>query len=190
MSSNRLLVLTGGPGSGKSTLIEALARAGHACMDEAGRGVIRDQMAIGGRALPWEDPLAFAELMLCWDMRSHRLARKHDGPVFLDRSVVDVLGYLRLSGLPVPPHMERAAAAFRYERRVFILPPWPAIYTNDGERRQSPEEAERTYEAMVAIYAEQGYELVAVPRLPVEERLAFVLRESGAARGGEQGPRG
>lgn len=179
MTHNRLLVLTGGPGSGKSTLIEALAGAGYASMDEAGRGVIQDQTAIGGRGLPWEDPLFFAELMLRWDMRSHRLARRHAGPVFLDRGVPDVVGYLRLSGLPVPPHIERAAAEFRYERRVFILPPWPGIYTNDGERRQSLGEAERTYEAMVATYTGQGYELVTVPRLSVEERLRFVLRESG-----------
>lgn len=51
--SDRFFVLTGGPGSGKTTLIEALRSAGFATSVEAGRGIIRDQLAIGGPALPW-----------------------------------------------------------------------------------------------------------------------------------------
>ena len=61
-------VLTGGPGSGKSTLIEALAAAGFRTAPEAGRAIIRDQVAIAGRALPWVDPLLFAEMMLARDL--------------------------------------------------------------------------------------------------------------------------
>jgi predicted ATPase len=123
-NAERFFVLTGGPGSGKSTLIDALESAGFARSVEAGRGVIQDQVAIGGHALPWRDPSAFAELMLCWEMRSYHLAERQDGPVFFDRGVPDVVGYLRLSGLPVPRHMETAAAeTFRYHRRVLIAPP-------------------------------------------------------------------
>ena len=62
--SDRFIIVTGGPGSGKSTLIDALAAAGFVRTIEAGRGVIQDQVAIGGNALPWQDPPAFAELML------------------------------------------------------------------------------------------------------------------------------
>lgn len=172
---DHLFALTGGPGSGKTTLIEALVRAGHAGIAEAGRGIIRDQAAIGGPALPWRDPAAFAEMMLCWEMRSHHMARALPGPVFLDRGVPDVIGYLRLTGLPVPVHMEKAAETFRYNRRVFIAPPWPEIFRRDEERRQTLDEAERTYEAMVEAYAGCGYEPVEIPRLAVEERVRFVL---------------
>lgn len=181
--ANRLFVLTGGPGSGKSTLIRALAQAGHACAEEAGRGIIRDQTAIGGSALPWIDPAAFAEQMLGWDLRSHRGARTHPGPVFFDRGVPDIVGYLRLHGLPVPPHLARAVALFRYEKQVFIAPPWPAIYERDDERRQSPEEAERTHRSMVATYGDCGYELVELPRSPVPERVAFILARVGLRMG-------
>lgn len=178
----RYFVLTGGPGSGKTTLLAALARQGCACMPEAGRGIIQDQMEIDGRALPWRDPLAFAEMMLCWDMRSHRLAADQPRPVVFDRGVPDVIGYLRLQGLEPPAHMHRAAELFRYNRRVFILPPWPDIYRQDAERRQTPEEAERTYRAMVTIYAECGYELVEVPRMTVTERTGFLLARMGEVR--------
>lgn len=174
-TAERLFVLTGGPGSGKSTLIDALEGAGYARSIEAGRGVIQDQVAIGGDALPWRDPAAFAELMLCWEMRSYHLAREQAGPVFFDRGVPDVVGYLRLLGRRVPGHIARAAELFRYNRRVFILPPWPDIFQQDSERKQDLDEAVRTYEAMAATYTGYGYELVEVPRRPVPDRVRFVI---------------
>lgn len=179
--TQRLFVVTGGPGSGKTTLIDALAQGGCARSIEAGRGVIQDQVAIRGPALPWRDPQAFAELMLCWEMRSYHLAQEQAGPVFFDRGVPDVIGYLRMLGLPVPLHMEEAAATFRYHRRVFIAPPWPDIFRQDRERKQSLEEAVRTYEAMVDVYGAYGYELVELPRSTVEQRVQFVLETTGIA---------
>ena len=53
--SDRLFIITGGPGSGKSTVIDALAKRGISTMSEAGRAIIQDQVAIGGEALPWAD---------------------------------------------------------------------------------------------------------------------------------------
>ena len=152
----RFHVITGGPGSGKSTLIEALGRRGFAHTIEAGRAIIQDQIAIDGPALPGRDPLAFAELMLSWELRSYRAAEAESGPVFFDRGVPDMVGYFRLLGRPAPSHVTRSVERFRYNRRVFLAPPWPAIFTQDAERKQTPEEAERTYEAMVAAYSSSG----------------------------------
>jgi predicted ATPase len=179
--TRRFFVLTGGPGSGKSTVIEALHRAGYARTVEAGRGVIQDQMAIGGRALPWHDPALFAELMLSWDMRSYHMAQQLMGPVFFDRGVADMVGYFRLLGLPVPKHVEKAVEVFRYHQRAFITPPWEEIYEQDHERKQDFQEAVRTYEALVAAYTECGYELIELPRISVEKRVRFVLHAIGIA---------
>lgn len=172
---DRFFVITGGPGSGKSTLIDALAARGICTMAEAGRAIIQDQLAIGGEALPWSDRRAFADLMLSWEMRSHRAGLSLRGPVIFDRGVPDVLGYLRLSALPVPSHVERAARMFRYHRRVFIAPPWPEIFAVDAERKQSFEEAEATYEMMMETYADLDYDMVPLPLSSVHERVEFVL---------------
>jgi predicted ATPase len=180
-NTNRLFVLTGGPGSGKSTLIRALKQAGCAVSIESGRGVIQDQMAIGGQALPWCDPSAFAELMLSWDMRSYHMAQEQTCPVFFDRGIPDVVGYLRLLGLPAPFHMETAAATFRYNRHVFVAPPWPEIFEQDRERKQDFEEAVRTYEMMKTVYRAYGYELIELPRTSVEDRLHFVIEQAARA---------
>ncbi len=176
---DRLFVVTGGPGSGKSTLLDALAKHGIRTMPEAGRAIIQDQMSIGGGALPWADRRAFAELMLSWEIRSYRDALNAGGPVIFDRGVPDIAGYLRLNGLPVPTHVDRAAQMFRYHRRVLIAPPWPEIFTPDRERKQSFEEAQATYKALRATYTALGYELISLPLVSVEERVGFVLATIG-----------
>lgn len=175
MTTDDLFVITGGPGSGKSSLIAALSAEGFATMPEAGRAIIRDQVASGGDALPWGDRMAFAERMLGWELRSHREALARPGPVVLDRGIPDVSGYLRLCGLPVPAHVERAAAAFRYNRIAFIAPHWPVIYAQDVERRQDKAEAAATHDMMARVYADLGYDLVPLPFATVAKRARFVM---------------
>ncbi|MEN5052447.1 AAA family ATPase [Brevundimonas naejangsanensis] len=181
MIGPRRIVLTGGPGSGKTTLLEALAASGHATMPEAGRAIIRRQQAIDGEALPWKDQALFAELMLDRELEAHARVGGADGPVFFDRGVPDVAGYLMLCGLPAPAHVERAAQDIRYDRRVFIAPVWPEIFGQDAERRQDLDEARRTFDAMAETYPRFGYQLIELPRAPVAERLAFVLKSLTAA---------
>lgn len=172
---DRFRIVTGGPGSGKTSLIEALRARGYSCSLEAGRGIIQDQVAIEGPALPWRDPLLFAELMLSWEMRSYHEVEHAAGPVFFDRGVADVLGYLRLLGLPVPEHVRKAATTFRYNPIVFVAPPWREIFQQDNERKQDFNEAVRTYEALVATYGALNYRLVELPCCSIEERVRFVL---------------
>lgn len=57
-TGERFIVITGGPGSGKTTLIEALARAGFQTMPEAGRAIIQDQARIGGRGEHRQDKVS------------------------------------------------------------------------------------------------------------------------------------
>ncbi|WP_145206883.1 AAA family ATPase [Sphingobium sp. B2] len=176
-------IITGGPGSGKTSLIEALAAQGVHHMPEAGRAIIRDQVAIGGAALPWANRAAYAELMLGWELRSWHEAHDRAGPVIFDRGVPDVIGYLHLCSLPVSAHVSQAADLFRYQRRVFIAPPWREIFGQDAERKQDWAEAQATYEAMVTVYASLGYELVKLPLAPVSERARFVRARMGEQDG-------
>jgi len=175
VSTERFHVLSGGPGAGKTTVLDLLKAAGHAGTVEAGRAIIRDQVAIDGPALPWRDRALFAEQMLAWEMRSYAEAKDLRGPVFFDRGVPDVAGYLRLCGLPVPAHIDAAARHFHYNISVFLFPPWREIFHQDGERKQDFAEAERTFEAVRSAYVGYGYDCVTVPPAAAETRAAFIL---------------
>ncbi len=136
-------------------------------------------MAIDGPALPWRDPLLFAELMLSWDLRSYRIAERTTGPAFFDRGILDILGYLHLMKIPEPEHMQTAARRCVYNPTVFIAPPWREIFRQDRERKQDFDEAIRTYDALGKTYQSYNYELVEIPRTSVEQRLHFVLQKIG-----------
>ncbi|PIO97354.1 AAA family ATPase [Pleomorphomonas carboxyditropha] len=172
---DHLFVVTGGPGTGKSTLIEELARRGLHSMPEAGRAIIRDQVRIGGAAVPWGDRALYAELMLGWELRSYHEAAALERPVMMDRGIPDVVGYLTLIGLPVAAHIEAAARLHPYNRLVFLAPYWPAIFTQDDERKQDRREAEATGRVLGETYARLGYRVVELPFRGVEERADFVL---------------
>lgn len=167
-------IISGGPGSGKSSLLMALKDQGYTTMPEAGRTIIQNQVAIGGSALPWANRQAFAELMLGGELRSYHEAKGMAGPVFFDRGVPDVVGYLRVCGLNVPAHIATAAEKSRYNRRVFMAPPWREIFHEDEERKQTWAEAVATCEAMVSAYEALGYEIALLPLVSVAERAAFV----------------
>jgi predicted ATPase len=95
--------------------------------------------------------------------------------VFFDRGLVDVAAYYRLLGKPTPSHLERAAHTFRYNRIVFIAPPWREIYCTDTERKQTYDEGVHGYRLLAAAYPDYGYELVELPRISVAKRVEFVL---------------
>ena len=176
-----MFVVTGGPGSGKSSLIDAMTRRGFRAMPEAGRAIIQDQVRIGGPALPWADRAIFAELMLSWDLRSYHEALASDALVLMDRGIPDVVGYLTLCGLPVPSHVEAATKIHPYNKRVFLAPYWDAIFAQDAERKQDRREAEATVRVMAETYSRLGYQIVELPFVGIEARADFVTDQLGLA---------
>ena len=107
-------------------------------------------------------------------MRSYLEAQTGVGPVIFDRGIPDVIGYLRLCGLPVPTSIIRVAERCRYARKVFIAPHWPTIFVQDAERKQDLAEAEATYYAMMEAYTGLEYELIPLPLASISERAEFV----------------
>ena len=74
--------------------------------------------------------------------------------------------------------LEEAIRTWRYNRHVFVFPPWAAIYETDAERRQDWAEAERTFGRILTLLPEIGYEPIVVPKASVAERAAFVLEQA------------
>jgi Predicted ATPase len=175
MFKENYFIITGGPGMGKTAIIEALRLKGYTVVPESGRDIIREQVAAGGNALPWADRAAFAELMFIQAVADYNQYSSSTEPVFFDRGIADTIGYLQLCGLSVPEEMLITAKELCYHNKVFITPPWEEIFHQDAERKQSFEEAVRTYEMMERVYAALGYTLVVLPEASITERTRFIL---------------
>ncbi|MDT0681769.1 AAA family ATPase [Roseicyclus sp. F158] len=176
--SDHFFVVTGGPGSGKTSLITELARRGFHTIPESGRAIIREEMKSGGDALPWADRMAYAQRMLERDLCAYSAAKVLSAPVIFDRGIPDIMGYLSLCGLPVPSHVVAAAGATRYNVRVFLASYWDEIFTQDTERKQTRDEAVATCAVMRETYTALGYEITELPRADIATRADFVCAQS------------
>jgi predicted ATPase len=168
-------IISGGPGSGKSSIIERLAARGFTTVGEAGRAILREQAESGGNATHTGDAAAFGDLMRERGIADFRRMRKADEPVFFDRGIAELVGYWRLIGLPVPPRVAAAAEEYRSNPLVFLAPPWREIYRQDAERKQDWDEAVRTFELIREAYFEAGYRAIELPLDSVARRVSFIL---------------
>ena len=167
-------VISGSPGAGKTTLLAALRRAGFTGVEEASRQLIREQVVLDNGIVPWQDLAGFAELALARMVAQHRQATRRGGLVFFDRGIPDILAYLAVANLPLPPSYRAVAAAHPYQSPVFLAPPWPEIYVNDAERWQTFAEAEALFFSLRNTYQSLGYQVLELPRAPVAARVEFV----------------
>lgn len=172
------IVLTGGPGVGKTTLLTALQRQGFSTVPEDARQIIKEQLETAGDGLPWKNKLHYAELMLTASCISYerQLSKNVDQYVFFDRGIPDTLAYIDMENLVIERQLLREAKKRRYYKKVFILPPWADIYENDNERKQTWQEAEDTFKVMKDTYEKLGYETIEVPKITVAERVLFILK--------------
>lgn len=168
------IVITGGPGSGKSTLIGGLQELGYSCSAEVSRRMIIAEVGQKSDCLPWLDVSCFSSKVLD-EMISEWNRTAMDQLTFFDRGIPDIIAYLKLAGLAVPPRYGDALKEYPYHQQVFILPPWKEIYVNDPERWQSYEEAVLIHQVLKETYIGYGFELVEIPGLPVKERIDFIL---------------
>ena len=171
--AHRFVVLSGCSGAGKSSLLSELGRRGFPIYEEPGRQVVKEQLYIGGDALPWGNVSQFLELTISRSIHHMVTAARRDRLSFFDRGIIDQVSGLVHLGLPIPEHLAAAVRRFRYHERVFIMPPWPEIFSNDDERRHSFEDALASYEAQLSTYERFGYQIIFVPKLDVSARADF-----------------
>ncbi|GGC25208.1 ATP-binding protein [Parapedobacter defluvii] len=176
--NEKAMIITGGPGMGKTSLIERLGQIGYPCVQESGRHIIQAELKSGGNNLPWADRQGFAKEMFNRAVADYGQALHNNTHTFFDRGLPDVIGYLMLCNLPISDTLWTAAKTYRYHPRVFIAPPWSEIYTVDNERKQSFEEAKATYEAMANVYMLLGYSLIEIPKVSLEERVQFIIKNT------------
>lgn len=175
---NPFYIITGGPGVGKTTLLDELQNRGFGTVPEIAREIIKEQQEIDGEALPWRNKKLYMEMMFERSVASFKKTMKEyrgTHPLFFDRGFLDSLCYASLEGIPIDQEMKTLSETLRYNTSVFILPPWKDIYQTDAQRKQDWNEAVFTYNKMIQTYRGYQYDLVEVPKAPVQERADFIL---------------
>lgn len=170
-----IVVIIGGPGTGKTTIIDALKSMGHCCYPEISREVTLEAKKQGIEQLFLENPLLFSELLLEGRKKQFEKAQNESHEiVFLDRGIPDVLAYMHYIGDSYPAFFDLACKEYQYNS-IFILPPWEDIYESDNERYESFEQAQLIHNHLVETYQNYGYKIIEVPKDTVENRINYII---------------
>ncbi|MEP1490005.1 MAG: ATP-binding protein [Algibacter sp.] len=169
------IVITGGPGTGKSTIINELINRGYPCLEEISRQVTIDAQKEGVDQLFLTQPLLFSERLLEGRQKQFLDADKIESPIiFFDRGVHDVLAYMDYIGDAYPQQFIDVCNHCKYDYS-FILKPWEAIYTSDNERYENFDQAIKIHDNLLKTYQSYNYNLLDVPFDSVENRVDFIL---------------
>lgn len=178
------VVITGGPGTGKSSVIRELEASGYHCFHEVIRSMTFEAKKEADPGSFISNPLAFVsdpylfnrELLEGRLNHFRQAAGINQSVVFYDRGIPDVLAYMSFFGQSYGPEFVGACKLNRYDK-VLLLPPWEEIYISDNERLESFEEALQIHQYLTVAYQRFGYTPVSIPMGPVRERAAHILLE-------------
>ncbi|MCO1593550.1 AAA family ATPase [Micromonospora sp. RHAY321] len=175
MTDHRRYVLTGAPGAGKTTLVEALRRRGHLVVREAATDIIAARQA-QGCSEPWREP-GFVDAVARLQHRRRITADPRGTLQIHDRSPLCTLALARHLGQRVGPYLaaelERISRQGTYQEAVFLIGPLGFV-THTAARRIGYAESLVFAQVHEQVYEAYGHRLVDVPAGPVRERVAVV----------------
>ena len=175
MLEKQSYIITGGPGFGKTELIEALRTEGFMCSGEFARELILSQTESSGDILPWKNGRLFQQTILS-KRKAFFESVPPDAIAFAGRAILDQLAFARYRGFGTPDVLLDAAHEYRYAATVFVTPPWPEIYKNDRIRTESLAEAIQIHEFVIETYRDLNYRINELPLVPTAERVQYLLK--------------
>jgi len=169
-------ILTGTPGSGKTSILQALGDQGHTTIPEGATDVIAFEQALGIDA-PWQNPTFLNQIVT---LQKERQTLAVSGEIqFYDRSPLCTLALARYLGFDpsslLMQEIERIQSQNIYETTVFFIQNLGFITPTDA-RQISYEESLKFEKIHLEVYQEFGYTCLTVPSGTILERVETILK--------------
>ncbi len=169
-------ILTGAPGSGKTTILAALRDRGHHVVGEAATDII-NTLAAQRIVEPWRGDGFIERIVALQRQRQLTADREAIGVTVFDRSPVCTLALARYVRRPVPAvlaaELHRIARQSTYDRRVFFVHNIGFVVPTVA-RRISYADAVTFERIHLDVYRDLGYDIVDVEPGSVADRVAVV----------------
>lgn len=169
------IVITGGPGFGKSSVIKELEKRGYFVFHEVSREIMEEQKKSNGDIVPWKNHHAFNEAVFKGRLEQYHAATKNNRIYFFDRGLPDSLAYLQADEKSVPNDYLEEVKTCSYYHKVFVTPIWTEIYQTDQQRWENIDYANKVHEEIVHFYSILNYEIINLPKESVEKRADFII---------------
>lgn len=161
-------ILTGAPGSGKSSTLLELESRGEYIIREAAEDVIKLEKKRGIET-PWEEP-DFQRKILHLQLKREAGIPSSLERVFIDRGVLDGLAYTQ-PRTEISREIQWVSHAYE---GVFLIENIGSIERN-GIRRETYDEALELEKKLTEIYLMAGYRIIKIPSAPVKDRAETIL---------------
>ncbi len=167
------IILSGAPGTGKTSVLNALKSLGYICMDESFREFVQEDNLEKTSQNYKESPLYFSRLL--FESRKKQYHNYQNAKItFYDRSLIDILAYLSVDGLPIPEEWESFIKEHYYNKTILYFPFWEEIYQTDQERLENIDLAKEIDLELRKTYLNLGYEILEIPKLSIPNRVQFI----------------
>lgn len=170
-------ILTGTPGCGKTSIINALESQGHTVVHEVATDVIAQEQALGILE-PWTAP-KFIDDIIALQSKRLLMANTHGQEIqFYDRSPICTYALAIYLGFKPSENLIKTIESIQknklYEKRVFFIANLGFI-TNTDARKISFEESLIFEKIHLDTYQNFGYECIIIPVASIEDRVKQLL---------------
>ncbi|MDF3047062.1 MAG: hypothetical protein K0R73_180 [Candidatus Midichloriaceae bacterium] len=167
-------ILTGTPGSGKTSVILELKTLGHSVVSEAATSVIDTQQA-NHILKPWENPSFIDDIT---QLQKHRQIDAKGSLQFYDRSPFCTYALSKYLNYEAPStllaEITRCLELQIYQNKIFFFENLGFI-ENTEARKISYEEALVFEKIHLDVYKEFGFDFILVPKNSIKERCNFII---------------
>ena len=172
IASRNWYVITGGPSSGKSTVIRLLKDLGYTTTHEVARHYI-DLQRVNGRSVDEvrANQRQFQHKILNLQIDLERRLDPQE-MIFLDRGLPDELAYYKYFNLAPDEKLVEYLKTATY-KMIFVMDLLPL--DKDYARTEDLEAQKALHQLIIDSYKERNEPIVMVPVLPPKERTAFIL---------------
>lgn len=166
-------VITGGPSTGKTTVINMLQERGYNTTIEHARHYI-DTMRTEGETVEEirNNKRKFQLGVLDMQIEQEAAIEPMDF-VFLDRAIPDAMAYYQFLMLDYDEKLLNAVKSTSY-KKIFILDRLP--FTKDYARTEDEVDQKKIHQLIIEVYTSLRFPIVTVPVLPPTERVEFILK--------------
>lgn len=165
-------VITGGPSSGKTTMVNALKKRGYKTTIEHARHYLDTQRAGGKTVEEVRKHQAEFQLGVLNMQIEQERSLSPDDVVFLDRAIPDALAYYRFLNLSPDKKLLEELAVVSY-KKIFILD--CLQFVQDYARQEDEAAQKKIHELLTEVYESLPFPVVHVPVLALEERADYIL---------------
>jgi predicted ATPase len=167
-------VITGGPGFGKTTLVDKLSELNYPVCLESARDLLNSKRKDARVDLDAKLPSDFEKDVACARLNFLK-GTPESITAFSDRGLPDQIAYSWYKKKVPSSFIMELVTENKYAPFVFITPPWEDIYVQDEIRKEDFNEAVEIHSQIIRAYLKFDYKIIPLPLVNPQARVKFIL---------------